>query len=272
MSLINNKYLLEEKIGEGNFGLIYKSKNIRTNEKVAIKIEPINNIFKLLKNEAIIYRYLSGIKGIVDIKWFGKDEINYYMVINLLEYSLKDLIKNKKQLSLLVTLKIGYNILNIIKEIHEKGIIHRDIKPENFMFLKNKIYLIDFGFCKFYLNNKKHIELKKTNKLLGSYNYASLNSHNCYELSRRDDLESYCYILLYLNIGYLEWSNVENEENIKILKTNVTNVTNEKKPKIILDLIKYSRNLKFEEKPNYFFILDILKNKINEINENNNVN
>ena len=51
MSLINNKYKIIEKIGEGCFGSIYKGKNIRTNEEVAIKIESIDNDIKLLKNE-----------------------------------------------------------------------------------------------------------------------------------------------------------------------------------------------------------------------------
>ena len=59
MSLINNKYILIEKIGAGSFGSIYKGQNIRTREYVAIKIEPIDNDLKLLKNESTIYNYLT---------------------------------------------------------------------------------------------------------------------------------------------------------------------------------------------------------------------
>ena len=54
MELINNKYKLLEKIGEGSFGSIYKGENIRTNEYVAIKIEPIQNNYKLLKNKLVL--------------------------------------------------------------------------------------------------------------------------------------------------------------------------------------------------------------------------
>ena len=79
MIYINNKYILLEKIGIGSFGTIYKGENIRTKEKVAIKIEPIHNETKLLKNESKIYNYLSGNKGIPTVKWFGKDDENYYI-------------------------------------------------------------------------------------------------------------------------------------------------------------------------------------------------
>ena len=58
MNLVGNKYKLLEKIGEGSFGSIYKGENIRTKELVAIKVEPIKNNTKLLKNESIIYQFL----------------------------------------------------------------------------------------------------------------------------------------------------------------------------------------------------------------------
>jgi serine/threonine protein kinase len=83
MDLINKKYRIIEKIGEGSFGLIYKGENIRTRELVAIKVEPIEKDMKLLKNESVIYQYLNNVEGVPFVKWFGKDEKNYYMVINL---------------------------------------------------------------------------------------------------------------------------------------------------------------------------------------------
>ena len=93
MEIINKKYKIINKIGEGSFGLIYKGQNIRTNEYVAIKIEPIENELKLLKNESQIYQYLNNNEGIPNVKWFGKDNINYYMVINLLGHSLQTIKK-----------------------------------------------------------------------------------------------------------------------------------------------------------------------------------
>ena len=82
MELINKKYKLIEKIGNGTFGTIYKGQNIRTNEYVAIKMEAIESQLKLLKNESIVYQYLNGCEGIPNVKWFGKDRSHYYMVLN----------------------------------------------------------------------------------------------------------------------------------------------------------------------------------------------
>lgn len=87
--MINNKYIIIDKIGIGSFGSIYRGQNIRTKEYVAIKVESINEELKMLKNETKIYKYLEGSQFISQIKWFGKDVNNYYMVIDLLGYSLK---------------------------------------------------------------------------------------------------------------------------------------------------------------------------------------
>ena len=94
-ALIVKKYILLDLIGSGSFGSIYEGINVRTQEKVAIKVEPINNGTKLLKNETTIYQYLSNKQGIPEVKWYGKDNQNYYMVLNLLGESL-DAIKEKK--------------------------------------------------------------------------------------------------------------------------------------------------------------------------------
>ena len=221
MSLIGNKYKLLEKIGEGSFGSIYKGENIRTHELVAIKVEPINNNTKLLKNESIIYQYLNNNEGLPNVKWFGKDQINYYMVINLLGESLQTLKERKTTFSLKLVLQIGIQIINLLKMIHDKGLVHRDIKPDNFLLgLKNKnkqIYIIDFGFCKTFLNNNTHIDMKKTSSLIGSNNFASVNAHEFNELSRRDDLESLGYMLVYFYIGNLIWKDYSNNEMIRLM-------------------------------------------------------
>ena len=89
------------------------------------------------------------------------------------------------------------------KKIHEQCFIHRDIKPENFALgsLKHskRIYLIDFGFTKKYIDsNGDHIKLKRYKFLIGTRRYVSLNTHKGLEQSRRDDMESLGYLFLYL--------------------------------------------------------------------------
>ena len=269
MELINNKYKLLEKIGEGSFGSIYKGENIRTKELVAIKMEPITNDYKLLKNESIIYQHLTNTIGIPNVKWFGKDENNYYMVINLLGESLQSIKNSRGVFSLLLVLQIGFQIILLLKTIHDKGLIHRDIKPDNFLVSKSEknkqLYIIDFGFCKTYINNDKHIEMKRTNSLIGSLTYASINSHNLLELSRRDDLESLGYMLLYLYKGSLEWQKIEDITKIMSMKQKI--IQNENIPEILRNYLKYVRCLEFEETPNYFLLTDMFKREINGENK-----
>jgi serine/threonine protein kinase len=268
--IINNKYILLNKIGSGSFGLIYKGQNIRTKEFVAIKVEPIVDNLKLLKNESYIYQYLKGCDSIPQIKWYGKDDINYYMVINLLGNSLQYLMNEFEKFSLILILKLAIKIINILKIIHDKGLIHRDIKPDNFLFGLNRInelYLIDFGFCKSYLHNDEHIEIKKINNMIGSKNYASINSHNHYELSRRDDLESLFYMLIYFYDGFLPWDNIQDEKEIIRLKLNLFN--SNKYPTILMDFFKYIRTMEYKEKPNYYLIIDNFKTEIEILSKNN---
>lgn len=268
INLINNKYVLLEKIGSGSFGSIYKGENVRTREKVAIKVEPIKNGSKLLKNESIVYQYLGNYPGIPCVKWFGKDDHSYYMVINLLGKTLEQVKLDKIKFSLKLTLQIGIQILFLIKIIHEKGLVHRDIKPDNFLLglnsLNKQIYIIDFGLCKSYLNKDQHVPFGKINSLIGSYNYASVNSHKLYELSRRDDLESLGYMLLYFYMGELDWRDANNNFSVnEIITLKETVQINDKYPEVLLSYMKYIRSLEFDETPNYSIIIDSFKREIN---------
>jgi casein kinase I family protein HRR25 len=269
MELINKKYRIIEKIGEGSFGLIYKGENIRTRELVAIKIEPIEHELKLLKNESIIYQFLSNVQGIPSVKWFGKDEKNYYMVLNLLGDSLQSIKNKNKTFSLGLILQIGIQIIVLLKTIHEKGLIHRDIKPDNFLLglhdQGKKIHIIDFGFCKSYITNEEHNPIKKTNNLIGSISYASINAHDCIELSRRDDMESLGYMLIYFYLGELPWN--VNSEHTKVFKQKI--IENDKLPKVLINYIKYIRSLEYDEKPNYIIIIDNFKMELELLKKTN---
>ena len=266
MSLIGNKYKLLEKIGEGAFGSIHKGENVRTKELVAVKVEPIKNNTKLLKNESIIYQYLINNDGLPNVKWFGKDKTNYYMVLNLLGESLESLKERKGSFSLKLVLQIGIQIINLLRMIHNKGLVHRDIKPDNFLLgLNNKnkqINIIDFGFCKTFLNDNKHIDIKKTNNIIGTNNFASTNAHEFNELSRRDDLESLGYMLIYFYLGNLPWKDYSNNEMIKIMKNNIVN--DESIPKVILKYFEIIKCLEFKEAPNYELLINIFKNELKE--------
>lgn len=266
MALINNKYKIINEIGKGSFGIIYKGENIRTREKVAIKVETIEHGTYLLKNESIIYRYLNNMASIPSVKWFGKDDTNYYMVINLLGNSLQNIKDTICCFTLNDALKIGIYLINLIQNIHEKGLVHRDIKPDNFLFGlddTSKIYIIDFGFCKSYVGDDEHIPMKKTSNLIGSRTYASINAHNFDEISRRDDLESLCYTLMYLVQGKLDWqiTSSYNHEHPKLANLRIRdmkiNMIESSEPSVFINSLKYIRTLQFEEKPDYAYLIEI---------------
>jgi serine/threonine protein kinase len=248
MDIIANKYKIGDMLGSGGYGTLFRAINIRTNEEVAIKVEPINKNTKLLKNETKIYQYLNSFcqKGIPKVLWYGSDKVNYYMVMELLGSSLKEVKNSTIQL-------IGIQIINRLEFIHSKQLIHRDIKPENFLFgiSKNEdiLYIIDFGFCKTYINNGIHIHNKKRENIIGTPNFISIRVSEGEEPSRRDDLESVVYILYYLWNGHISVNDkqlfLNKEQNI---------------PSYMIQFFDYCRNLSFEENPDYSYLYNLLKN------------
>lgn len=271
--LINNKYNILKQIGEGNFGKIFKGENIRTNEMVAIKVEPIKNNYKMLKNEAIIYQHLLHTYGMPTLKWFGKDDKNYYLVITLLGKSLEHFIQQKGKFSIKLTLQIGVQIINLLKLIHEKGLLHRDIKPENFLFGNNdeskQLYAIDFGLSKTYINyeNNCHIDIKKSNNIIGTPTYVSVNGHKFIELSRRDDLESLGYMLIYFYYGKLKWQKINIYENFEksnalIMKAKMNLDKLYDLPNIFHEYFSYVRNLEFQEMPDYLYLIKMFQENL----------
>jgi len=210
--MLGGKYTLLEQIGEGKFGKIFKGENKLTQKMVAIKIENKQAHITTLKTEAKMYHYLSNLVGFCNLHSYGTETDINYLVIDLLGNSLADIVKQQSQsINYKTILTNGKQMIHRLQTLHERDIVHRDVKPDNFLFGRpphdNTLYIIDFGLCKCYMKNDKHIPQRKISQIIGTPNFVSLNVHNCIEPSRRDDLESTIYALLYLYWGSLPWEN-----------------------------------------------------------------
>jgi len=260
--MISNKYELIEKLNEGSFGQVFKGKHVRTGELVAVKIERKSDISSL-KNEAKIYQYLSKEPGFLHLKWYQTDEQYSYLVIDLLVCSLTKLVKIKETLDLKVILQLGIQMIKRIETLHNKYLLHRDIKPDNFMLGTNKqLYLIDFGLCKRYDYDGKHIEETHNpmKTIIGSVNFVSLNIHKGIEPGRRDDIESCIYIILFLlQDGQLSWFKERDINKIVYLKEQLTNNLDHSYSPFMKEMLAKIRNLGFREAPNYGELISILE-------------
>ena len=272
------KYKPLERLSQGSNSVIYEGINIENNERIAIKLESRNvpEENQLLQNEIFCLYMLRNIPGIVQMIASGHTK-NYNILIEpLLGSTLYSLfLDHNKNFTLKDICQIAIQCLTRLESIHNKGIIHCDIKPENFSIgLKEKriIYLIDFGLSKKYRSDrtKNHIQFSITKTMIGTARYASRNALSGLQLSRRDDLESLSYVILYFLTKKLPWQGIK----AKTLEKRYKKIYDKKEelekwdkfkeiPEQIQNFIKYCKNLGFTEEPDY----NLMKNLFNELME-----
>lgn len=276
-SKVSDNYKIIRLIGKGAFGSVYLTHGIDDGNYYASKVEIKKDSSRLI-DEYKIYRLLNkrGFKygeGLPYIYTILQTPKFNMMVMELLGPSLDSLFtKCNKKFSLETVLLLAINIITLLEKLHKVGFIHRDIKPNNFLIGHaqnyDKIYLTDFGLSKQYIKNNKHIEYNTKRNLIGTLRYASINMHLGIEPSRRDDLESVGYMLIYLLKGSLPWQGLKrkrNDDQVELignvkLCTSVDKLC-ENLPENFKKYIKICRNLKFEENPDY----DMLRSCFNEI-------
>lgn len=177
-----------------------------------------------------------------------------------------------RKFTLKTVLLLGLQMIDRIEYMHQMSHLHRDLKPDNFVVNSQNgmdIYVIDYGLARRYCqinmstNQVEHVKRVKMQSFTGTARYASIGAQQQFTTSRKDDLESLGYMLVYFLKGRLPWQHVPRpgansitakQRKERILEIKLSTTTPELCQGLPVEMeafILYCRGLKFEEQPNY---------------------
>ncbi|GBN35087.1 Tau-tubulin kinase 1 [Araneus ventricosus] len=134
-SIVCDRWQIEEKIGKGGFGEVYRCKDSRTNKCVALKLVSKSNVnpgIHHLNNEAKALRAVQGKKFFARYYSYRRILLFDFLVMELLGPNLRGLKKTypDKRITVDATLSMGRMMLKSVEWLHDAGYLHRDIKPK----------------------------------------------------------------------------------------------------------------------------------------------
>ena len=275
-----------EMLGSGGFGEVTQGTDVKTQKKVAIKIESGKSPNPRLLYEFKIYQLFKNSNFFPKAHYHASCGDENRLVLELLGKSLEscfqDALALEQTFSSEDVLMIALQSISRLQEFHKAGFIHRDIKPDNILFGRdkdaNKLFLIDFGLAKKYVKNNEHIEFQDGKSLVGTPRYCSISAGSGEEQSRKDDLESLGYVLVYFLKGKkgLPWQNLKVKKKLNFkqkyerqlrIKQNCS--TEELcgglefsiQMKLYLD---YCKKLRFKQTPDYEYLKGLFQKVMEE--------
>ncbi|RAL38001.1 hypothetical protein DM860_000695 [Cuscuta australis] len=270
-------YRIDKKLGKGGFGQVYVGRRInppnppeRTGSgavEVALKFEHRSS-----KGcnygppyEWQVYTALGGSHGIPRVHYKGRQGDYYIMVMDMLGPSLWDVWNNNSHtMSIEMVACIAIEAISILEKLHSRGYVHGDVKPENFLLGtpgtpdEKKLFLVDLGLATKWRDTSTglHVDYdQRPDVFRGTVRYASVHAHLGRTGSRRDDLESLAYTLIFLLRGRLPWQGYQGEnKGFLVCKKKMATSPDALCcfcPAPFRQFVDYVVNLKFDEEPNY---------------------
>ena len=200
-SILDNKYRIDEKIGQGGMGKVYRATHIHMDTVVAVKVlhaELASDHIALerFRREARAAAQLHH-PNVVAVTDFGVtlDNSTAYLVMEFLEGAdLRETIKQKKRMEYEDTFFILQQVCSALEEAHAKGIVHRDLKPDNIWLVKGndqieQVKVLDFGIAKLKTTTDM-IKLTQQGIIVGTPHYMSPEQCRGEELDARSDIYS----------------------------------------------------------------------------------
>ncbi|KAI7870291.1 kinase-like domain-containing protein [Mucor mucedo] len=269
--ILNGRFKKTSLLGKGSYGTIFKAFDFQTKQDVAIKQEKINSKVPQLRREKEFYEKIGNQHGFLRMISFFEESGFRYLVFTLVGKDLFDQAEiHGGKLGLKSIVLIAKQLVDRIEYLHDKGILHLDLKPENIAIGanendRNTVYLLDFGLSKYYRNGKSHIPAAKKVPFKGTICFASVNAHKKLQQSRRDDIESLVYVIVYLMKGSLPWidfkNNYKGSKHRQVLKEKEKLTSNQLCNGLEVEFAKildYAKSLSFTQKPDYKFVQQLL--------------
>ncbi|XP_076932488.1 casein kinase 1-like protein HD16, partial [Bidens hawaiensis] len=277
-------YKVEGKLGKGGFGQVFVGRCVNGGTErisgpgateVAIKFEHRNSKGCSYgpPYEWQVYNTLGGCHGVPKVHYKGKQGDYYVMVMDKLGPSLWDVWNNSGQtMSSEMVACIAVESISILEKMHLRGYVHGDVKPENFLLgqkstsQEKKLFLVDLGLATKWRDGPggQHVDYdQRPDMYRGTVRYASVHAHLGRTASRRDDLESLAYTLVFLHRGRLPWQGYQGENKsflvCKKKMTTPTEVLCEYCPAPFRQFIDTVVNMKFDEEPNYSKLISLFE-------------